>query len=246
MVKNKRIILITGGVHGLGRQLAEHLSRKGHEIIMLDIEAFTRLPNACKNIIRDYYEVDLAHLHAVNDTIDIILRKYERIDVLINNAALRIFKGFLNFNQLEIEKYINVNFKAPVLFIKKVFPFMKKNGYGRIINIASKSAFWGYSSGSMYCSTKSALVKFTEAFGKELNVHKDNVTINAICPDTFRTIEGKNLKGHDYIVDTICKTVDDILNSRRNSELIPILLMKTKLLEIGRDFKKHFLWLLKY
>lgn len=246
MRNKKRVILITGGAQGLGKNLAIHLHKLGHKIIILDIQPFKSISDLYKEIIQDYYEVDISDITAVENVLNIIVQKYKGIDVLINNASLRVFKNFIDFNKTEIKRYININFKTPVLLVKNIFPIMKKNGYGRIINISSKSAYWGYSTGSMYCSTKSALVKFTEAFGRELNVHNDNVTINAICPDSFKTITGKKLKGYNYITALIIKTVDEILVSDKNAEVIPVLLKKTKLLEIMRGFKESILWVTKY
>ncbi|HEC93515.1 MAG TPA: SDR family NAD(P)-dependent oxidoreductase [Candidatus Atribacteria bacterium] len=246
MRDKKRIILITGGTQGLGMYLAKHLHKMGHTIIILGTRSFKNIPESYKKIIQDYYKIDLSDLTAVNIVLSNIIRKYKNIDVLINNAALRIFKNYIEFSEAEIERYINVNFKIPILLIRKIFPIMRKNGYGRIINISSKSAFWGYKSGSMYCSTKSALIKFTEAFGRELKVHNNNVTINVICPDSFRTVEGEWLKGCNRIMSLIAKNVDEILVSNRNAEVIPVLLPKTKFVEITHNCKKCLLWLIKY
>ena len=246
MRNKKRVILITGGAQGLGRYLAEHLFKLGHSIIILDIRSFERIPDSYGALMQDYYEVDLSDLMAAENILNIIIQKYKGIDVLINNASIRLFKNYLDFSDSEIERYINVNFKTPILLMKKLFPIMKKNGYGRIINISSKSGFSGYSSGSMYCSTKGALIKFSEAFGRELNVHNDNVTVNVICPDSFRTIGGEKLKGYDRIINIITKVVDSIMISYRNAEVIPILLKGKKYIKIVRELKNIFFGLVKY
>ena len=246
MRNKKRVILITGGAQGLGRYLAEHLFKLGHSIIILDIRSFERIPDSYGALMQDYYEVDLSDLMAAENILNIIIQKYKGIDVLINNASIRLFKNYLDFSDSEIERYINVNFKTPILLIKKLFPIMKKNGYGRIINISSKSGFSGYSSGSMYCSTKGALIKFSEAFGKELDVQKYNVTVNVICPDSFSTIGGEKLSGYNRIMNIIIKKIDGILLSDKNAETIPVLLKKSKCIELIRIFKQGFLLLTKY
>lgn len=246
MESKGKIVLITGGAQGLGRNLAEHFYKKGYSIIILDIQSFEDLSESFKEIIEDYYEIDLSDLSLLNQTIDELLVKHKKIDVLLNNASLRIFKDFVDFTESEIERYINVNLRAPLLLIKKIVPIMKQNGYGRVINISSKSAFWGYQKGSLYCSTKSALTRFTEAFGRELDVKKHNVTVNAICPDSFSTTDSRRLKGYRSITRIITNSIDDILLSQRNAEIIPILLPQNKLIQIIRDAKKNLFLLSKY
>jgi 3-oxoacyl-[acyl-carrier protein] reductase len=232
-----RKIVITGGAQGLGRRITEHLSRRGYRVIVLDIKPFSDIPSAYRKRIDRYYEVDLSDLMAVSKTIDRIIKKHGSIDVLINNAALRFFRDYMDFGEEDIQKYIAVNFTAPILMIKKILPVMIKKGYGRIINISSKGGFHGYRTGSMYSSTKGALIKFTEAFGMELNGNKGNVTVNVICPDSFSSLEGEKFCGYDQIVNSIVKHIDRILDSKINAAVIPVFLPKTIFVEILRYFK---------
>lgn len=240
METNKRTILITGGAKGLGKYLAEHLSNEGHDIIIADIQPLENVPEVYRASIHDYFEIDLSDYDAAKSILENIMVKYKIIDVLINNASIRIFKDYVDFDELDIEKYINVNFRVPIFLIKKLYPMMKKNGYGRIINIASISAYKGYISGTMYCSTKSALVKFTEAFGRELKDCEDNVTVNVIVPDAFSTVEGEKLEGYDHITRSIAKTIDEMLVSDRNGQVIPVLMKRTKFVYFLSNLKQVF------
>lgn len=246
MENNKRIVLITGGAKGLGNYLGQFLIKCGHQVIVLDHNEIKNLPQNYRNSIADYYEVDLSDWASVNAAVSSIISKYETVDVLINNGALRIFKKYIDFDIKDIERYIMVNFQVPVLLTRRLLPIMQGNRYGRIINISSKSAFWGYSSGSMYCSSKIALNMFTECLGRELDVNKDNVTINAICPDSFRTREGENLRSCDYIMGQIAKIIDDIIESDRNAEVIPVLRRGTKIKANLRYLKSFLFWVIKY
>lgn len=245
-MENKgRKIIITGGAQGLGKHLAEHLNRRGHQVIVLDIKAFCNIPMAYRQIIQDYYEVDLSDLTAVGKTMEYIIKKHKYIDVLINNAAFRFFKDYMDFSEDEIQKYIAVNFTTPILIIKKIFPYMEASGYGRIINISSRGGFHGYRTGSMYSSTKGALIRFTEAFGMELNGSKGDVTVNVICPDSFSSLNGEKYCGYDHIMNSIAKHIDRILDSDLNAAVIPVFLPRAKFLEIMRQFKDVLLWLKK-
>jgi len=162
---------------------------------------------------------------------------------LINNAALRFFRNYIDFSEKEVHEYVAVNFTAPILMIKRIFPLMKKSEYGRIINISSIGGFHGYTTGSMYSSTKGALIKFTEAFGMELNGSKGDITVNVICPDSFSSVSGEKYYGYDHIVNSIVKHIDKILDSDLNAAVIPVFLPRTRFIEIMRNFKEILLWL---
>jgi short-subunit dehydrogenase len=169
MIDSAKNVLITGGAKGLGAHLARHLSAQGHRILVLDRTASEDLAADYRETLTEYMTVDLADWSAVHDGIERLLAKHEgRIDVLINNAAAGSFDDFSAFNRAEIDRCIQVNFKTPVLLTHELLPVMKQNGYGRIINMGSRSGFRAYPSGSLYCSTKSALVVFTESVGAEL------------------------------------------------------------------------------
>jgi len=241
-----RNILITGAAKGLGKYLVKSLSENGHQIFVLDHNTWKDFPSNYRECVREYYQVELSNWGAVDSAVSNIVSKYKSVDVLINNGALRIFKKLCDFELEGIERYIMVNFQVPVLLTRKLVPIMIANCYGRIINIASKSAFGGYRDGSMYCSSKSALVAFTESVAAELDVQEDNVTINAICPDAFRSGAGDDLSGSEYIMGRIETTVNDILHSCRNGEVIPVLHRRTKIREIVRQFRRHGLWIVKY
>ena len=241
-----QVALITGGAEGLGRHLAIHLAGMGYQIIVFDIKAFTDLPCGYQDKIGAYYRIDLADISSLRRACDQVIHRHKRVDILVNNAAVRLFKNFSAFNEQEIAAYVNVNLVAPILLIKKFFPGMKAKGHGRIINIASRSAYWGYRTGTLYGSTKSALVNFTEAFGKELDVRRDNVTINAICPDSFSSMHGERFRNYDRLVTKIERLIEDLIASQRNAEVIPILLGKTKIDDYLRRILETSIWFIKY
>ncbi len=243
-IKETKIVLISGGAHGLGKYLGEKLSAAGHSIIILDRIPIEQIDKYYQQKICNYYEVDLSEWEQVDKTVDEIFKQYQRVDILINNAATRLFKDFSKFTVSEIDAFLYVNFRTPLLLIKKVFPLMQSNKYGRIINISSKSGFWGYQTGSMYCSTKSALIRFTESFGGDLS-KKENVTVNVICPDSFRTIDGEKLKGCDQIINKIGQKVEHLMTSNDNGKVIPILRLQTRIYEFLRTLKKHTIWFLR-
>ncbi len=246
MAPRAKNVLITGGAKGLGAYLAQHLSAQGHRILVLDRAASQDLVPEYRKMLADYMTVDLGDWSAVRDCLARMLTKHQqRVDVLINNAATRSFKDFSAFKSSEIERCIQVNFRTPALLTHELLPVMRQNGYGRIVNIGSRSSFRGYASGSLYCSTKRALVVFTECVGRDLAASGDDVTINAICPDSFRTRQGQNLPGFDETLNTIARTIDILLTSRRNGEVILVASRWRIFVDTLRTLRKQVSWILK-
>lgn len=240
MVPSSKNVLITGGAKGLGAHLARHLCAEGHRIWVLDRTAVEDLAPDYQQRLAQYMTVDLGDELAVRECIAGMLASNEgRIDVLINNAGARSFQEFSAFETSEIERCIQVNFKTPLLLTHALLPLMKQNGYGRIINIGSLSGFRGYGSGSLYCSTKAALAVFTQSVGSELAASGEGVTINAICPDSFRAREGEELPGFEETLKTTARTVDILLRSRRNGEVIPVASRRRLLAEASVELRKH-------
>ncbi len=232
-------ILITGGATGLGKLISENLIRHNHQLIILDRFSKDKVnPDYLEKI--SYYEVDLRDFIDVSQILDEIIKKYVRIDVLINNAALREFQTFNQFSEDEIVNNIKVNFETPILLIGKILPLMIKNNFGRIINISSISGLKGYSKGSLYCSTKSSLMVFTESLASDLSLLRKNITANAILPDSFQTREGVKLESYEYVTSTIIKITNEIINTNVNGKIQVISPFFKKIKELLKALKAQY------
>ncbi|MGD2087759.1 MAG: SDR family oxidoreductase [Candidatus Aminicenantes bacterium] len=246
MKEKKLNILITGGAQGLGKLISQNFSQKGHHVIIFDIIKYNNIENSYKRLIYDYINMDLSDVENLKKNLNYLINKYNKIDVLINNASLRIFKNFEIFTFQEINKALRVNLEAPLILINSIIPIMKQNNFGRIINISSRSGFWGFSTGSIYCSTKSALIKFTESVGKELERENADVTINVICPGSFSYKNGTKLKNYNTITKKVINIIGDLISSKDNAEVIPVLTKKDKVVEILYSIKQYCMWFFKY
>ncbi len=240
MSEPKRI-LITGGAQGLGIEIAKSLSINGHHIIVFDKISFADINPESKKYIDEYYQIDLLDKSSVFDKLNDILSKKNSIDVLINNAAARVFKFFPDFSAIEIENTLRLNFEIPLQLICALLPSMQQSGYGRIVNISSISGLSGYKQGSLYCSTKSALIQFTESLGIDLCSQKSGITANVICPDSFCTLEGEKLKDYNLILGGVTKIVHKIIDSSVNGEVFLILPASRRVYEFLRMIKIHFI-----
>ena len=236
--------LITGGANGLGLEIARKLHSDGFYTIVLDKipqDRLNKIDLACYN---EYHQIDLLDRNGLDELMGSIFSVHGRVDVLINNAALRSQNYFDEFAFEEIEKIVQLNYLIPLRIIHIIYPLMKKNNYGRIITISSIAGFDGYERGSMYCSTKSALNIFTECFAMDILRSNQNITTNVLCPDAFLSRESEKLSSYDFIVQHVLATISRLIHSRRNGLVIPILMPQHRfsvLLHLIKNITVHFL-----
>jgi 3-oxoacyl-[acyl-carrier protein] reductase len=194
-----QVVLITGATRGIGKQLAENFAESGARLILTGTQKdqIDRLNFTAgqKRLNRKYYCVDFTHEENLERFLN-DLKPYKCIDVCINNAGI----NRLNYiDKTKIEDWgdmINVNLRAPYLLIRHVSKLMKKNRYGRIINIASIFGIISREKRSMYTATKYGLHGITVTTALELA--KYNVLVNTISPGFIRTdMTAKNLSAKE-------------------------------------------------
>ena len=172
-------ILVTGATKGIGKAIAEELKGIGN------VYATGRNLEALKQY-KKYCVCDLSV-----DTLP--LEKFiedNNIDILINNAGEYIYGPIEEMDAEQIEHIFEVNIISAAKLISKVAPNMKKNKWGRIINIGSISGVMGEANASMYSATKSAMIGMTKALALELAEY--NITVNTINPGWVDTDLGNS------------------------------------------------------
>ncbi len=179
MVKN---ILITGGAGGIGLEIVNYFENKNFNIIILDKASKknfkTNFKKPKKNII--YFEVDLLKVKITEKKIQDIISKYKTIDILINCAGIQYISTVENFPTKEWKKVIDINLTSSFITSKTIIPVMKKNKWGRIINISSVHGLVASENKSAYVASKHGLIGLTKAIALELS--KTKITCNAISP----------------------------------------------------------------
>ena len=172
-------ILITGATKGIGNAIAKELANMG------EIFATGRNIDALK-IFENYCVCDLSgDLTELQNFI-----KNNKIDVLINNAGEYIYGGLETLNGEDIQRLYQTNLIAPAKLSSFAIPYMKKNKWGRIINIGSISGVMGEAYASVYSSSKAGLIGLTKALALELA--EFNITVNTINPGWVETELGMN------------------------------------------------------
>ncbi len=184
-----RVAVITGGAQGIGYAVAERMLNSGAEVVLWDIDA-ARLAEAENTLGRlGKVSTSIVELTMVPDiaaaTAD-ALAAHGRIDILVNNAG--ITGGNAPTWELTPEiwqRVIDVNLVAPFLACRAVVPQMLKQGYGRIVNIASVAGKEGNPNASHYSASKAGLIALTKSLAKELATK--GVLVNAVSPAAAKT-----------------------------------------------------------
>jgi 3-hydroxybutyrate dehydrogenase len=244
MNRGKLKVLITGGARGLGREMAENMVRHGHEVHVFDKTKKSEIDKSYFSLLTGYTECDLSDINELEAGFETLISHIDRIDVLINNASVRQGKKLGEFQTGEIQRNINVDFLAPIVLSNLCLPVMKRNNFGRIINISSISAYKVYSPGSLYCSSKRALISFGESLSKELISLRGDVTVNTICPDSFSNPDGTMLKNRHDIPRSVLANIDRLIQSNSNGLVINVFTFRHKLRESLRFIKSAFHMLL--
>jgi len=185
----KQIAIITGGSRGIGKAIAESLSQKGIVCILLarDYDALNEVSGLIKSRggEAEFYNVDITDYKRVNEVIDDIKMRHNRIDVLINNAGVGLFKQVVEMSMEEWRKVMSVNLDAVFYMTRQVLPVMLSQGKGIIINIASLAGKNSFIGGSVYCASKAGLMAFSECL--MLEVRDKNIKVGVIAPGSVAT-----------------------------------------------------------
>lgn len=204
-----KVVIVTGGARGIGKAYAVALSKEGAKVVVSDI-----LPdgaNSTADEIRKSGGVALAVTGDVSKESDAnrlaaeTFKEFTRIDVLINNAGLYAGLKRQSFFEIAVEewdKVMSVNVKGTWLCTKAVFPYMREQKSGKIINISSGTFFNGTPMFAHYVTSKGAVVGFTRAICRELGQH--NITINVVAPGfTITEANADVMKDQQYITQMI-------------------------------------------
>lgn len=177
-------VLITGATRGIGRQLADDFAKLGARLILTgtrkdEIKTLNKLAQKNPENKRIYYCVDFTDSKSVNEFIKEI-RKNKKIDICVNNAGINKIDYIDEARIKDWDDIMAVNLKAPFLIIREVSRIMKKNRYGRIVNISSIFGVISRPKRSIYSASKFGIRGLTVAASNELAQY--NILVNAVSP----------------------------------------------------------------
>ena len=179
---NDRVAVVTGGAQGFGLAITERFIEAGAKVIIWDIDE-----NAAKEAIDkvksenlSHQVVDVTNFEIVNKNLGEVEKKYGKIDIFVNNAGIAGMNTTVAEYPLdEWKKVMNLNLNSVFYCCKAVVPFMLKNDYGRIVNIASIAGKEGNPNASAYSTSKAGVIGLTKSLGKAVSY--THLTLPTIC-----------------------------------------------------------------
>ena len=197
MLLSNRVAIITGGARGIGRGIALKFADEGCSIVISDV-----LANEAEKTVEEisqkgretiFVQCDVSNSRQVQDVVDQTISRFGKIDILVNNAGIAgAIKSIVDVSEEEWDRLLAVNLKGVFLCCKAVVPYMKKRGYGKIINISSSAAVAPPAPLIHYTSAKTGVLGLTRDLALELAPL--NICVNAILPGLIPTDMYDNLQ----------------------------------------------------
>ena len=221
-LKNK-VAIITGAKRGIGKAIALNLAKNGAKVVVTDLDQ-----DDCEKVVKEIEELkgeglalklDVTKEEEIKNVIQLTKEKFGRIDILVNNAGIFIQQELEDMETSKIDKLLSVDLRGVILGIKNVIPTMKKQKYGKIINIASIAGFVGFDLSSVYCAAKGGVVNMTRELAMDLGKYKINV--NAVAPGVIETDMTNDMLADENIKTALLSKIpygrvgkpDDIANT---------------------------------
>ena len=189
MIKDK-IVIITGASSGIGYATALSLAKEGAKLVV-GARRTDRLEKLVKEIEENNGEIlsqkfDVTKKSDCDDLVNTAIKKWGKVDVLINNAGLMPLSFVKNLKVDEWDQMIDVNIKGVLYCTAAVLPHMREAKSGHIINISSVAGRIVFPAGSVYCATKHAVTAFSEGLRQELSP-RNNIRVTTIEPGVVST-----------------------------------------------------------
>lgn len=173
-----KVAIVTGGTKGIGKGIADTLAQYGAKVVVCSSKSRGGKHHHVQANVSQFKDCE----HLVEKTI----KKFGRVDILVNNAGIYPFTSFTKMTRGDWDKVMDVNLNGVFNTTKAVLPYMQKQKYGKIVNIASIAGTQvGFPGLVHYCTTKAGLMGFTRALALELIPF--NIHVNAVAPGAIKT-----------------------------------------------------------
>jgi NAD(P)-dependent dehydrogenase (short-subunit alcohol dehydrogenase family) len=198
--ESKKIAVVTGANRGIGFEIVRQLAKKGLHVILTSRdknkgeEAVRKLKS--QNLDVDYLQLDVTSSKSIDEFVQELKQKYSRCDVLVNNAGIfpnnsdHTEQSIFDSNLEDIHKAMTTNVYGPLMLCQRIAPLMKKNNYGRIVNMSSGMGQLTDMNGGFpaYRISKTTINALTRILSDELR--GTNILVNSMCPGWVKTDMG--------------------------------------------------------
>ena len=183
---SNKVIVLTGGSQGIGKEIALAYGRANGTVVIFDInkQEAEKVSNEITNngSKSQAYSVDVTKRESVSKAIHEVINTYGKIDILINSAGVVNTKPFTEVADKDWDLVMNVNLKGVFYTCHEIFPFMMSQKYGKIVNIASIAGKkgGGFFGNTLYGASKAGVIGLTKGLAREGGPH--GINVNAVCP----------------------------------------------------------------
>jgi meso-butanediol dehydrogenase/(S,S)-butanediol dehydrogenase/diacetyl reductase len=213
-----KVALITGGGGGIGAATASLFCAQGASVLLVDMDdrALERTAHAIRASIPDarvqQLAADVGEPNAGDEAVSQCLAAFGRLDVLVNNAAMRNYAAFADATPAEWQAVLGVNMIGNANFCRAALPSLRQAGQGAIVNVSSCYAVKGRKGMALYDATKAAMLAMTRTLAFEEVAH--GVRVNAICPGSTLT------DFHVKRTEAAGRSVDELKTQRQDTSLL--------------------------
>jgi len=201
-----KVAVITGAYGGLGKSLARQYLDNGYDLCLIGrnrdklIELSKSLRERAPSSMIRTYDCDFGDKYWIKNVCKKISTDVKKVDVLINAAAVFPVSSMEDMHLADFETCMQVNVIAPFVIMQQLLDSLKKSDNGKIINIASSSAYGGGPNTSAYCASKHALLGLSRSLFKELR--SDGIKVFCVSPGSIQTDMGKEVEKLGQVYDT--------------------------------------------
>ncbi|MEJ5262405.1 MAG: 3-oxoacyl-ACP reductase FabG [Ignavibacterium sp.] len=184
-----KVAIITGGAQGIGKAAVKRFAEEGAIVIIWDVNeekassTIIELKNISDKI--SFQKVDVTKLESVTEAAKQIVDKFQKIDILINNAGITRDASFLKMTSEQWQQVIDVNLTGVFNCTKAIAPYMVEKLYGKIVNTSSVVGLYGNFGQTNYVATKSGIIGMTKVWARELG--RKGINVNAVAPGFIAT-----------------------------------------------------------
>lgn len=210
-----KIVFITGGSRGIGAACVKLFQQAGAIVVF----SFKENETAATNLVDSFesnkpvsIQLDLSSEKDIAEKVKSVLNKFDRIDILVNNAGIWKYGEADKMTLADWNETIQINLTSTFLVTREIIPSMKKNGFGRIINISSTAGQRGEPFYSHYAASKGGMISYTKSLAAELGEY--NITTNCVAPGWVDT----DMVSGVFIDEDYKKEVENIIPVQRIAE----------------------------